>query len=206
MSDNTTVWLKPAQIDEMRKACYSDSVQTTVQARNDAILAVMYDSGLRPAEVCGLTTEMFHADEGVLRLPSSVQKDHPNDTSPPPATIELEQDEWTRGTVSTLRQYLSGRWKDSMYLFPSLKRESMTTRSLRNVIKSTAIEASVQPHVGFGERGDPSDVHPHALRHSLAYRLLCAREDGTTLNDLKKRLRHRSIHTTEKHYEHFDSV
>lgn len=56
-----------------------------------------------------------------------------------------------------------------------------------------------------GGAGEPSDVTPHTLRHSVAYRML-NHEDGNTLYDVRNRLRHSSIQTTEKVYDHFDRV
>jgi len=48
-------------------------------------------------------------------------------------------------------------------------------------------------------------VTPHALRHSVAYRML-HEEDGNTLYDVRNRLRHRSLQTTERVYDHFKKV
>lgn len=206
MSDDTKVWLKPEQVQAMRDACYSDEFANFAQSRNDAVLALMYDTGTRPAETCGLTVEMFHADDDTLRMPSHAQKQYPIDATPPPATIGLAEDDFTSDTVRTLNSYLNSRWKDSTFLFPSRKNEAMNTRSLRDMVTKAARIASVEPYVGFEGRGDPTDVHPHAIRHSLAYRLLHAREgdDRGRLEDVKNRLRHRSILTTEKHYDMFD--
>ncbi|GAB3328899.1 hypothetical protein GCM10027355_34580 [Haloplanus salinarum] len=46
---------------------------------------------------------------------------------------------------------------------------------------------------------------PHALRHSVAYRML-HEEAGHTLYDVRNRLRHRSLQTTERVYDHFKKV
>jgi integrase/recombinase XerD len=54
-----------------------------------------------------------------------------------------------------------------------------------------------EPHAG--------DVTPHALRHSVAYRML-HEEDENTLYDVRNRLRHRSLQTTERVYDHFKKV
>jgi len=49
----------------------------------------------------------------------------------------------------------------------------------------------------YGGRGDPVDVSPPTLRHSVTWRMLCAEEDNT-LYDIWDRLRHTTIHTTER--------
>lgn len=206
MTDDDRTWFKPSQVEELRNACYSSEFASYLQSRNDAIIALMYDTGLRPCEVTGLTTEMFHPDEPALKLPSGVQKQYPTDTNPPPANIELSKDDFTSDTVRTVQQYLNNRWKDSLFVFPSRNKESMTTRSLRNTIKDVAVQAGVSPYVGFSGRGEPEDVSPYTLRHSVAYRLLNAREESEPMIQVTQRLRHRSQQTTERHYNHFDSV
>ena len=68
-------------------------------------------------------------------------------------------------------------------------------------IQSIADEAGVRPYKIDGSRGTPDDVTPHALRHGVAYRMMNT-EDGNTLYDVRNRLRHRSIQTTEQVYDH----
>lgn len=81
----------------------------------------------------------------------------------------------------------------------------MTTESVRNVVKRLADEADIRPYLVDGSRGSPSDITPHTLRHSVAYRMLQADMDYT-LYDVRNRLRHRSITTTERVYDHIDEV
>jgi integrase/recombinase XerC/integrase/recombinase XerD len=45
----------------------------------------------------------------------------------------------------------------------------------------------------------------HTLHHSVAYRMLHA-YDGYTLYNVRNRLRHSRLSTTEQRYDHFDSV
>lgn len=206
MTDDSRTWLKPPQVQALRDACYSDDFAGYLRSRNDAIIALLYDAGLRPTELVSLTVEMFDPNDSVIRLPSSVQKQHPKGEGPRPTTIRLAEDDFTSDTVRTLQQYLNDRWKDSQFLFPSRQAKAMRTRSLRNMVKDVAVKADVKPHVGFQGAGKPQDVSPYTLRHSVAYRLLSARDDDTTMYDVRNRLRHGSLKTTEKHYDFFDSV
>jgi integrase/recombinase XerC/integrase/recombinase XerD len=73
------------------------------------------------------------------------------------------------------------------------------------VISKIAEETGVRPYLVDGTRGESGDVTPHALRHSVAYRMMNA-EDGNTLYDVRNRLRHRSIQTTEQVYDHMIRV
>lgn len=132
-------------------------------------------------------------------LPPGIQKDYPNDNSPEYVEIELSSD-----TIRTLRNYLNTRWKKSEALFPSRQSDRMTKQSVRNIVSNAAKSAEIEPY-GVEGRGSPSEVTPHTLRHSVAYRML-NREEGNTLYDVTKRLRHATIQTTERVYSHFDRV
>ena len=192
------VWLKPEQIEEMRNAIVEESADY-LASRNDALLAVLADTGLRVAEAAALDVEMLDLSEGIIMLPAGIQKDYPNDNTPEYVEIELASE-----TVRTLRTYLSNRWKDSPALFPSRQSERMTKESVRNVVTKAAESAQVRPYT-TGGRGEPSNITPHTYRHSVAYRML-NREESNTLYDVTKRLRHATIVTTERVYSHFDRV
>jgi len=192
-------WLKPEQIDKMRTATVANSADY-LSARNDAIIALLADTGLRVGEVVQITEGMFDSSDGVLRIPGTIQKQYPNSGSPDARTMELAPD-----TVRTLQTYLTSRWTDSDYLFPSRQSPGMTEQAVRDVIQKAAEAADISPHIGHAGRGSPSDVTPHTLRHSLAYRML-EREEGNTLYAVSRRLRHSSIQTTEQIYSHFDRI
>ena len=139
---------------------------------------------------------MLRESNSALYLPTEIQKDYPNDNEPSPATLELSAD------VSRLvSSYLNSRWKDSHALFPSRSSDRITTQDVRNAISKVAQETGVEPYSVDGTRGDSNDVTPHALRHSVAYRMMNS-EEGNTLYDVRNRLRHRSIQTTEQVYDH----
>jgi integrase/recombinase XerC/integrase/recombinase XerD len=81
----------------------------------------------------------------------------------------------------------------------------MTTESVRRVVRSLAEYADVRPQTIEGDRDGPGDVTPHTFRHNVAYRIL-HEEDGSTLYDVRNRLRQATIKMTEKRYEHFDRI
>ena len=191
-------WLKPEQVDRMRSATVANSA-TYLAARNNAIIATLYDTGLRVGELVKLNTEMLDLDEGVIMLPVHIQKDYPNDNSPVYTEIELAPD-----TVRVLQTYLAGRWKDTDAVFPSRSSDRITTHAVRRMVKKSAVDAEIRPYTTNG-RDNPENVTPHTLRHSVAYRML-NKEEGNTLYDVTKRLRHATILTTERVYSHFDRV
>ena len=193
------VWLTPDQVDNLRSACYSTGADY-LQQRNEAIIALMYDTGLRVGELVAVDVDMLREANSALYVPTEIQKEYPNDNEPAPATLELSAD-----VSRLLSSYLNNRWKDSPALFPSRSSDRITTQGVRNAMSKIAEEAGVDPYLVDGTRGDPSDVTPYALRHSVAYRMMNA-EEGNTLYDVRNRLRHRSIQTTEQVYDHLIRV
>ena len=183
-------WLKPEQVDRLRDVCLTDAVPTYLQDRNEAIVALLYDAGLRAGEVCALGVDHLDLDAGTVYLPSRIQKG-----SPPPATLELAPD-----TARLLRRYLRDRWKDTDALFPTRSSDRLTTRSLQRLVEKLATEADVRPQVAGGGVSEPDDVTPHTLRHSVAYRII--QVDGGRLEDVQLRLRHANRQTTDQIYSH----
>jgi len=100
-----------------------------------------------------------------------------------------------------LSSYLNSRLKDSPALFPSRSSDRITTQGVRNALAKIAEEAGVEPYLLDGSRSEHGDVTFHVLRHSVAYRMMNAEEDNI-LDDVRNRLRYRSIQTTEQVYDH----
>jgi len=199
MSDSNIHWLKPEQVEAMRDAAH----EGRHGQRDDAILTILYDTGLRRKELAHVDRDMLDLDDEVLRLPTSVQKDYPNENSPDPAMLSLDPEGELR-TVRTLRAYLSTRDDDSPALFPSRKSDRITGKGINDVVQRAAQRAEVRPYT-FGGRGAADGVSGHTLRHSVAYRMLHD-YDGYTLYNVRNRLRHQRLATTERVYDHFETV
>ena len=193
------VWVTPDQVDALRSTCYTIGADY-LQQRNEAIVTTMYDTGLRVGELAQLNVELLRDNNSELYLPAEIQKDFPNENSPPPVTLELSDD-----TARLLSAYLTNRWKDSPALFPSRSAARISEQGVRNMLHKIADEAGIRPYKIDGTRGAPDDVTPHALRHGVAYRMM-NEEEGNTLYDVRNRLRHQSIQTTERIYDHLLKV
>ena len=59
------VWLTPDQVDDLRSACYSTGA-SYLQQRNEAIIALMYDTGLRVGELVAVDVDMLREGNSVL--------------------------------------------------------------------------------------------------------------------------------------------
>ncbi|QCC57309.1 tyrosine-type recombinase/integrase (plasmid) [Natrinema thermotolerans] len=183
-------WLKPEQIEQLRDVCLTDAVPTYLQDRNETIITLAYDAGLRASELCALDVDHLDLEAGTVYLPSAIQKG-----DPPAATLNLD-----RETVRLLRRYLRDRWKDTDALFPTRSSDRLSTRSLQRLINKLAIEADVKPQLADGGRGDSEDITPHTIRHSVAYRII--QVEGGRLEDVQLRLRHANRQTTDQIYSH----
>jgi len=192
-------WVKPDQVEAMREAAYDGRHGQ----RDDAIVTLLYDSGLRRGELAQVNRDMLDLDERELRIPPDIQKDYPNENTPSVATFALDPS-GDLATVRTLRAYLGARDDESPALFPSQKSDRMTGKALNDVVKRLAERADVRPYAYAG-RGGPDDVTAHTLRHSVAWRMLRA-EEGNTLYEVRNRLRHATILTTERKYDHFNRI
>lgn len=211
MTDSKTqkasAWLKPDQVRDLRRAAQREETPEYLRDRNETLVALLYDTGLRVGELVALDVDFLHLDEDepYLALPATIQKDYPTDRSPTYTEVRLGVDEATYDTPGRLRSYLRNRWRESGAVFPSRQSDRITTEAVRRVVRSLAEAAEVRPHTIAGRRGSADDVTPHVLRHSVAYRMLHD-EDGNTLYDVRNRLRHATIQTTERVYDHFDRV
>ena len=185
-------WLTPEQIEEIRDAAMTTGA-TYLQERNETIIAVLADTGLRNSELCALDWEDLHLEgdgEPYIYLPESKQKGAPG-----AASIDLSTD-----CARQLRRYKRNRWKETQAVFPSREKDRISPRSVRNVVTKVAVEAGVRPQLREGGQGEPEEVHPHTFRHSIAYRLI--RREGKRLEDVQLRLRHSKLQTTDEIYGH----
>jgi integrase/recombinase XerC/integrase/recombinase XerD len=81
------IWLEPDQVETLRNACYHNEFASDLQQRNDAIIALLYDAGLRVGELVQVDVEMLREGRSELYLPAHIQKEYPNDNSPCAVTV-----------------------------------------------------------------------------------------------------------------------
>lgn len=138
--------------------------------RDDAIAELLYGSGLRASEVCGLTLESLQLEDRSVRVIGKGSKERIVPLSMP--------------CVVKLEDYLAKSWevfagssaKSSASLFFNLAGNPLTTRDLRRIVERRA------------------HTHPHALRHTYATHLL---DGGADLRSVQELLGHSSLSTTQ---------
>jgi integrase len=164
LNKQASTWLTLEQVERIRNARLSEAFPTYLQGRNQTIITLLADTGLRVSELVALDWEYLDldAEPGELYLPSGIQKGNPG-----ASYLDLADE-----TRRQLRRYQNRVWKDSEALFPSRQSERMTARSVRNVVTRAAEEASVRPYRIEGGRGKSHEVSPHTFRHSIAFRMI----------------------------------
>lgn len=187
-----TTWLTPEQIERVQDACLTNAFPTYLQSRNETIVTVLADTGLRVSELVALDWDHvdLDAEPAEIFLPGGIQKGTKRD-----AYLDIDDE-----TARQLRRYRNDAWKTTDAVFPSRQSDRMSKTSVRRLVKKAAQEADVRPFIAGHRKGDPSEVSPHTFRHSIAFRMI--RRENKRLEDVMLRLRHSSIQTTDQIYGH----
>jgi len=218
LRDEVHHYLNIRMIDPLRDAAHDRPLRYDSlgrRLRDESLVTILIDFGFRADEARQLKRSMFRLDDGELVIPGRIQKDYPReDISPGSATLRIDPYNHF-GTVRLLKSYFQSEWyqsQDTEYVFPSRQSDQMSLQSIRNIVTELAVHASEMceedssrtPFTVLrsdGEPADPEELHPHAFRHSLANYMLA--DPDTDLFEVRNRLRHRSILTTERVYDHF---
>jgi integrase/recombinase XerC/integrase/recombinase XerD len=201
MMSSSRQYLELDQIEKLREACHSRDQRYETSLRDELILVLFSD--LRVSELLSLKKSHLKLSQEEIILPEDIQKDYPNGNSPSTAVMRIDPQGHFE-TKTLLRSYLKSSYYQQYgdeYLFPSRQSTQMTDHQIRRVLKGIAREAEIKPFNVDGGRADPDEIKSHAFRHSVANYML--RNKDNRLIDVRNRLRHQSISTTERIYEHF---
>ena len=146
-----------------------------VRCRDDAVLELLYGSGLRVSEVCGLTVDDLDLRHGRLTVWGKGSKQRRVPLSAP--AIEV-----LRGWVRSGRSAALTAWPsaDAVHdaLFVNRRGRPLTPRDVRRIL----------------DHRSPVPTHPHALRHTYATHLL---DGGADLRAVQELLGHADLATTQ---------
>jgi site-specific recombinase XerD len=160
-----------ALLDEPVAAVAGDP--PSVRARDDAVLEVLYSSGLRVGELCGLDV----SDVDLPRRRATVWGKGGKQRTVPlgdPAVAALQR--WLDGPRADLRTAASPEGA----LFVNRRGKRLTPRDVRRIL----------------DRRAPAPTHPHALRHTFATHLL---DGGADLRAVQELLGHADLATTQRY-------
>lgn len=150
-----------------------DGDDDAIRLRDDAVLELLYGSGLRVAEVCGLGQEGFDLSRGLVTVLGKGSKQRQVPMSRP--AIEAVQ-AWLRSGRRQMEQSGSPSAKEAVFL--NRRGNRLGPRDVRRILDHRS--------------GTPT--HPHALRHTFATHLL---DGGADLRVVQELLGHASLQTTQ---------
>jgi len=142
-----------------------------VGLRDDALLELLYGSGLRVAELCGLGLGDVDLKSRSVTVWGKGGKQRRVPMSGPAVEAVARY-------VASGRRALVNASTPTGSLFVNRRGRQMTTRDVRRVL----------------DRRSPVPTHPHALRHTYATHLL---DGGADLRVVQELLGHASLRTTE---------
>jgi integrase/recombinase XerD len=160
---------------EMQKLLAGPTGADAYAIRDRAMLELVYSSGLRASEICGLTLQQVDLEHGFVRVFGKGSKER---------VVPLGDK-----ARDAVQAYLgSGRPrlvkpKTGSELFITERGKAMSRKTLWAMVKSAAARAGLD-----------QAVKPHLLRHSFATHLLGG---GADLRAIQEMLGHASIGTTQ---------
>jgi integrase/recombinase XerD len=166
---------QPLSQPEVAKLVAAPAGDTPMEIRDRALLELLYASGLRIAEACGVRLEHLDEEGGVLRVTGKGNK-----TRLVPVG---------KAALDALRMYLTqGRPKlisarSGAEIFLSVRGHPLTPARIWQLVRHYAKQSGIE-----------EAVHPHQLRHSFATHLLAG---GADLRVIQEMLGHASIATTQ---------
>ena len=139
--------------------------------RNQALVELMYSSGLRRSEITGLTIADVDFFNGVVKVLGKGNKER---------FVPVTQE-----ALQALRQYLATRpaYKPSDALFLGKNGTPLTGDGLAYIFKNLTIQSNIARRMS-----------PHSMRHSFATHLL---NNGCDLRSLQEMLGHSSLQSTQ---------
>ncbi|QED23860.1 site-specific tyrosine recombinase/integron integrase [Candidatus Deianiraea vastatrix] len=144
--------------------------------KHAAIIALLFASGMRVSELCVLKISQLEIDKSQIRVIGKGNKERIVPVS--------------NNAISILNEYLEDL-QSSIFLFPSVRSNHISRIHVGNILKNIAKMANI----------DAKKVHPHALRHSIALKLV---NSGMDLRLVQEFLGHKDISTTAI-YTHVNS-
>ncbi len=192
VSSNPFLLIKtPRNHNKLPEVLYQKQVEDLLNAnktrtdylrdRDQALLELMYSSGLRCMEITNLKFSNIDIENRIMRIIGKGNKER---------LVPFSKDAkyYLKNYIEHLRKELvakSLKEEDKDYVFLNSRGNKLTTRGLEYIIKEIQTKNGLD--LGF-------DFHPHVLRHSFATRLL---ENGADLRVIQELLGHSSINTTQ---------
>ena len=161
--------------DELDRLIAAPPADKPTGLRDRAMLELLYATGLRVSELCGLTLSAVERDMGVLRVTGKGNKQR---------MVPFGQ-----AAGQALDQYLGAarprllKGRASRYLFVTARGGAMTRQAFWKLLRGYGLKAMIT-----------HTLTPHVIRHSFATHLV---EGGADLRSVQIMLGHADISTTQ---------
>ncbi|MER2493267.1 tyrosine recombinase XerC [Catenovulum sediminis] len=170
---------KNLDVDQIHRLLELPPDASDLQVRDNAMMELMYSSGLRLAELSSLNVDDIHWQEKTLVVLGKGKKER----KLPVTQIALDKiKNWLN-----IRLRMIKHEKDA--LFVSSRGNRLSDRYIRELMRKAGVEQSISQH-----------LNPHKLRHSFATHML---ESSQDLRGVQELLGHKNLSTTQI-YTHLD--
>lgn len=166
----------------LRAEATGRSRKEVLYCRDQAILELLYGSGLRVSEVSRLNLVSYHRSEASMRIFGKGRKER---VVPLGDASCQALGEYLEVRPLLLRGEKAGTTATTEALFVSVRGLRLGVRQVQNIVRQRGVKA-------LGR----SDVHPHMLRHSCATHLL---DGGADLRVIQEILGHANLSTTQRY-------
>lgn len=144
--------------------------QRLIARREIAVLELLFATGIRVSELCGINKNDLNLQEGVLLVHGKGNKERIIDIGNP-------------DVIRSLEKYNSAENVDAQYFFMNRYHRKLSDQSVRQIINKYAKRVCSEQH-----------ITPHMFRHSFA---TCLLDAGVDIRYIQQLLGHSSISTTQ---------
>jgi len=163
-------------VSEARRIIHAPDTKTVIGYRDQAVLEVLYSSGIRKEELNNLTLEDVDCDDGFLRI---IEGKGNKDRIVPIGRIACR---YLENYIHSVRSELVTNPQNN-YLFLTMRGKKFSKNVLWELVKKYARKAKLK-----------KNVYPHTFRHSCATAMLKNKADIRTIQKL---LGHASLDSTQ---------
>lgn len=170
----------PQEMASLFDAAYR--LESETGPRDQAVLELLYSSGLRVSEVCNLEIHQVNLDLQIIRVIGKGSKER---------IVPMGD-----AAARACRYYLD-KWRPryetkdrNLYFFISLKGNQLTPSQVGSILKGISQEAGLK-----------TSMYPHKLRHTFATHLI---NNGADMRSVQEMLGHENLSTTQI-YTHLTS-
>jgi integrase/recombinase XerC len=170
--------------DAVQLASYQNEEQDPwLQARDTAMVELLYSSGLRVAELTGLDVLASHSARGWIDMDHAQAHVLGKGSKRRSVPVGAQAMNALRHWVALREQHLPAQAQSQTALFVGIRGTRLTSQAIWQRLRARGLQAGLS-----------TPVHPHMLRHSFASHVLQSSGD---LRAVQEMLGHANIGTTQ---------